>query len=132
MIAEMLPPVPDQFARPYFKRLFPSVQQQKPGTDFYGTLTTVQFIISVFLITKFNSFASSGPFQENNIFPKEMIMVLLYQLLFAIVERYCARHDARITIEKEKKVSEAMCKAMDEDALFKKKSSNDLVIEFYI
>lgn len=61
-----------------------------------------------------------------------MIMVLLYQVVFAIMERYCARHDARITIEKEKKVSEAMCKALDENDLFKKKSSNDMVIEFYI
>lgn len=84
------------------------------------------------MITKFNSFASSGPFQTQNIFPKEMISVLLFQILFAIAERYCARHDARITIEKEKKVSEAMCKALDENELFKKKSSNDLVIEFYI
>lgn len=44
----------------YFRRLFPKVKEQKPGIDFYGKITFVQFVICVFLISFYTKLDARG------------------------------------------------------------------------
>lgn len=46
----------------YMSRIFPKVQQQKPGTDYYGYQTFVQVILAYFLLANFNNFSASSPY----------------------------------------------------------------------
>lgn len=44
----------------YFRRLFPKVKEQKPGIDFYGKITFIQFVICVFLISFYTKLDARG------------------------------------------------------------------------
>jgi hypothetical protein len=92
-------------------------------------LTLVNFIILGFTFQNFQYFSASEPYPQKDIFSKELITVLLYLIVNLIAERFAVRHDDRNTIENEKKASEAMISAIDEDQLFKY-GPNEYVIQY--
>ena len=44
----------------YFKRLFPKVKEAKPGIDFYGKITFIQFVICIYLISYYTKLDARG------------------------------------------------------------------------
>ena len=44
----------------YFQRLFPQINEQKPGMDLYAAITLVQFIIIWYLIAYYTEMDSEG------------------------------------------------------------------------
>lgn len=75
----------------YLKRIFPRELQQKPGTEYYGLLMGTQFMLIVYLVYGYSNFAAMGPYEEQNLFKAEMVIVLFIQIAIMIAERYCAR-----------------------------------------
>ena len=47
-------------AKDYFRRLFPSIKEQKPGKDMYAKITLWQFIICIYLITYYTYLDARG------------------------------------------------------------------------
>ena len=44
------------------QRIFPKVQQQKPGTDYYLWQNIVQIYICYYLMNNFSIFSATGPY----------------------------------------------------------------------
>lgn len=79
---------------------------EKPGTEYYGLLTTVQFFICVFTVSYFANFGAQGPYEESNLFKTEMLVVLFYQITIIILDRYCARTKTLQVSSMEKNVTD--------------------------
>jgi hypothetical protein len=47
-------------SKPYFKRLFPSVKEQKPGVDLYVWITLIQFVICLYLLMYYTDMDTEG------------------------------------------------------------------------
>lgn len=45
---------------PFFRRLFPKIKEQKPGVDFYGKITLIQFVICIYLIQYYTEMDARG------------------------------------------------------------------------
>lgn len=75
--------------------LFPKIQEQKPGVDYYGILTFNLLCLCVYLLIYYNDFSTSGLYQDKGIFQTEEITILFYLVVVLVAERYCARTENR-------------------------------------
>lgn len=86
----------------YFRRLFPKVKEQKPGIDFYGRITFIQFIICVFLISNYTNLDARGTqnLESSSQFSIYMVVMLFVQVFVMILERYISRTNTRVNLQK--------------------------------
>ena len=83
---------------PYFQRLFPSIKEQKPGEDFYTSITFWQFMICIYLITYYTKLDARGTqnLENTNLFSFNMVIMLFVQIIVMIIERYISRTNVRV------------------------------------
>lgn len=62
----------------YFRTLFPSIKEQKPGVDFYARITFWQFIICLYLINFYTILDARGTqiLENTNQFSINMVIIL--------------------------------------------------------
>lgn len=79
-------------------------------------MMTMQFLLSIYLVYAYSDFAAQGPYEETNIFKAEMVIVLFFQITVMILERYVARTQTVVSVQKELEVNNMM--KFDETQLF--------------
>lgn len=103
---------PGWFERnPYFERIFPSLNIQKPGYDLYGTTTSILGFIGIYIFMYYESYSfSQMKFDfaagQSVVFPGEMAVTVLFIIMVIIVERYANRSDTK-KIEEDNKLVES-------------------------
>lgn len=92
----------------------------------------MQVILAYFLLANFNTFSASSPYQEQDFFQTEMVVVLFYMIFVIILERFIARTERREQIERSKRTFEAVKPTIPEETLFLPVEHNEMTVKLFV